>query len=65
MKDNMILSSDDVLRKLHPNELQPRLELQSTAQCTGIVLWAECGCGIVGCCPYVIGGICTGPFYPN
>jgi hypothetical protein len=57
MEHKTLLSSSDVFSMLRAHELQPRLELQSsgTSLCTAAVDWANCGCGILNCCPYVTG----------
>jgi hypothetical protein len=48
---------NDVLQKLKPRELQPRLELQCST--TSAPIYADCGCGISGCCPYADGVVLT------
>jgi hypothetical protein len=51
MDNNMMLGPNDALNQLRPYELKSRLELQSSGSCFNIV-WTDCGCCFVGCCPY-------------
>jgi hypothetical protein len=61
MENNNMLDLSDVLNQLQPRELRPRLELQSTGSCYGVIWWTDCGCGIMNCCPYVTGASCGIP----
>jgi hypothetical protein len=57
MENKKLLDSGDIFSMLRAHELQPRLELQSSGStiCTVAVDWANCGCGILNCCPYGTG----------
>jgi hypothetical protein len=57
MENKKLFDSSDIFSMLQAYELQPRLELQSsgTNTCLAAFGWADCGCGIMNCCPYITG----------